>query len=250
MAARSGVGAGAVGGDSAPGTRAGLELARLGALAAQHRQAGHDSREGILRLVEAHGAPVLVEQLAEVTELHHNTVRSHLDVLMTEGRVNRTRVRTGGRGRPPWQYEAVTAGRLSDVGRELAALLGQPGAEGSAADVVAAWASVADRDEPAASPDEAVAGAAKTMTELGFDAVVSETGDAMVLRRCPFAALVREDPGVCRLHAAMVQRLFDRGGQDIAVERVEVWPRPDSCVIRLQRGDVRPFAVIEASPSR
>jgi len=134
-----------------------LELARLGALAAQHRQAGHDSREGILRLVEAHGAPVLVEQLAEVTGLHHNTVRSHLDVLMTEGRVNRTRVRTGGRGRPPWQYEAVTAGRLSDVGRELAALLGQPGAEGSAADVVAAWASVADRDEPAASPDEAVA---------------------------------------------------------------------------------------------
>lgn len=245
MAAGSGTDASS-GAGSDPGTRTGLELARLGALVAQQGASGHNSREGILRLVEAHGAPVLVEELAEVTGLHHNTVRSHLDVLLSEGRVERTRMHTGGRGRPPWQYEAVTAGRLSDLGRDLAEVLGQPEAEGSAAELVKAWASVAERG-PAATPDESVTSAAGALTELGFDASVAETGDAIVLHRCPYAALVREDPGVCRLHSAMVQRLFDRDGQGVGVARVEVWPRPDACVVRLRRPDVRPYAVIEPS---
>lgn len=60
-------------------------------------------------LVE-HIDPVTAADLAAELALHHNTVREHLDSLVEQGRARRRAGRRGGRGRPPWTYEAAPSG--------------------------------------------------------------------------------------------------------------------------------------------
>ena len=49
-----------------------------------------ESRSRIQAVVEAAPQPLTVEAIAEATGLHANTVRSHLDILLEEGRVVET----------------------------------------------------------------------------------------------------------------------------------------------------------------
>src|SRR5690606_37064914 len=67
------------------------------------------TREMLLRMVEAQGAPVSTAALATASGLHENTVRGHLDHLRADGYVRRTATAVAGRGRPAWLWEAHVA---------------------------------------------------------------------------------------------------------------------------------------------
>lgn len=231
------------------GFATGRALARLGLIAGrrsgQGSQAQHESRDRVLAMVEAAQQPLLIEDICEATGLHANTVRGHLDTLVAADRVDRTPGPRKGRGRPPWLYSAKEAGAVAELHRSLREQLETADADSVAREAAAAWASTAHFDKVAASPDEAVSQARTTLEELGFSAEESPVGDAIVLRQCPYASLVADNPVICDIHAALLGEILTRSGQDVSVTSLDVWARPGVCVAHLDRPDLRPSRVID-----
>src|SRR5690554_962470 len=62
------------------------------------------SRGQILEHLRTSAGPLTVAALAEQVDLHPNTVRLHLDQLVTAGLVTRERERRDRPGRPRWVY--------------------------------------------------------------------------------------------------------------------------------------------------
>lgn len=234
----------------APGI--GRTLARLAALAPQRVPEG-DTRGQILRLISEADEPVSVEWLCEQTSLHANTVRGHLEVLVAAGQIARTPGPRQGRGRPPMLYRATTT--QADLYDELVATLTEQLGDATDAalvdDAASRWAEVvADADERAGSPDEAVAVAVEALDRLGFSAQVSPVGDSITLGSCPYAALVHDQPVICDIHTALLRDLLGRTGQPVAVGDMEVFPAPGICRAHLDRPDRTPEWVIPGSRDR
>ncbi len=191
-----------------------------------------------------------VEDISSATNLHVNTIRTHLEVLRAAGRIQRSRGDAVGRGRPRWLYSAPDA--ADDPYRSLAAELSRAltAAEGAAvADAAAERWRRADNvvHELADTPDEAVAVAADALEKLGFEVDVSPVGDAVYLGRCPYASLVQEYPVICDIHARALEQVLAETGQPVGLRSLDVFPRPGVCVAHLRRGDVEPGRVIEGS---
>ncbi len=231
------------------GLATGRALARLGVLAGRRpvdgNQAQHESRDRVLALVEAAAEPMLIEDICEATGLHANTVRGHLDTLVAADRVTRTPGPRNGRGRPPWLYSAREAGAVAELHRSLREQLETADADSVAREAAAAWASTAQFDKVAESPDDSVAQARTTLEGLGFSAEESPVGDAIVLRDCPYASLVADHPVICDIHAALLGEILTRSGQDVSVTSLDVWARPGVCVAHLDRPDLQPSRVID-----
>jgi len=236
----------------APGTAdsIGRTLARLGNFA--HRGTAREtdsSRENILRIVMESEAPLTVESISTATDLHANTVRTHLEVLRAAGKVQRTRENSTGRGRPRWLYSAA---KSEDPYQELAADLGHALSEsrdpGLAAQAARRWrANAQARKQPAADPDEAVETAARSLGRLGFEVEVSPVGDAIYLGRCPYADLVVDNPVICDIHAHAVEQLLAGTGQPVELASLDVFARSGLCVAHLRREDLVPHRVVEGS---
>src|SRR5690242_3133960 len=78
------------------------------------------SRRRLLQVLRSAAVPVDAAALAAATDLHPNTVRFHLDVLIRTGFVRESSARQGRRGRPRTVYEPTTAG-VHDTGYALLA---------------------------------------------------------------------------------------------------------------------------------
>lgn len=247
-----------------PTAGVGWTLARLSALtpalSPKSDDSGTASREQILQLLRDSSAPMSIEDLCTATGLHGNTVRGHLEVLAAGGEVTRTRGATGGRGRPPWLYQASNRGQA--VMDELRATLkAQLGAGDSADEVFVIeaaerWAEAMGADfspRDVATPDEAVQAAADALTRVGFSAEASPLGDSITLRTCPYAALVADHPVICDIHTALLTDLLHRTDQGVELEQMQVWTTPTACLARLNRPDLTPERVIsrpaKATPS-
>jgi predicted ArsR family transcriptional regulator len=221
-------------------------LARLGQLTHRSVPGTDTSREQILRIVQESSGPLSVEDISGVTGLHVNTVRTHLEVLRAGGTIERSRGNPGGRGRPKWLYSAIAPEgpyhRLATDLREALAAAQDPRV---AAEAARRWRSAEGTGHgPTDSPDEAVDAAAHALAQLGFDVDVSPTGDALYLGQCPYAALVTEHPVICDIHAQALEQVLAGTGQDVALESMDVFPRPGVCVAHLRRRDVVPTRVI------
>ena len=133
----------------------GRTLARLGQLTshAPHTEV-ETSRENIARIVAESADPLSVEDIAGVTGLHANTIRTHLDVLRAAGRVERSREDSQGRGRPKWLYSAPDADDpYSRFAAELTSALSAARDEAQADEVAQRWRSADSvTEEPAAPP--------------------------------------------------------------------------------------------------
>lgn len=207
-----------------------------------------ESRARILLAVENAADPMTVEDIADRTGLHANTVRAHLDVLMAAGSISRTAADAHGRGRPRWLYRAASpvSSPFQVLAEALSMQLTQvadPALAGRAADQ---WAQALPDLPRAATPDEAVAEATDALNGLGFTAVANPRGDAITLTDCPYAELVDANPIICDIHAALVARLLTQTGQPVTVESVVVWTRPGMCAAHLRRPDLVPARIITA----
>lgn len=228
----------------------GRTLARLAAMAPTRLGSGDDattdSRALILHLIrDSAETPVSVEWLCEQTQLHANTVRGHLEVLVASGDVVREPARSSGRGRPPMLYRAGEDSALfRQLARTLAQQLGDATDPELIADAASRWADAAGGKPPVSSVDAAVEQAADALDQLGFAAQVSPVGDSVTLHHCPYAALVRDQPVICDIHTALLRDLLDRTGQPVTVDDMEVWAAPGICRAHLTRADRTPARVI------
>ncbi|MFN8125338.1 MAG: hypothetical protein U0R64_02320 [Candidatus Nanopelagicales bacterium] len=233
----------------APGI--GRTLARLASLTPRRDGAIEptDSRAQILELIRAADGPVSVEWLCGETELHANTVRGHLEVLLAAGQIVREPAKGTGRGRPPMLYRAENprAVLYAELVDTLARQIGDGTDPALVDDAARRWAEVSSGSAgPADSIDEAIGQAVTALDELGFSAEVSPVGDSVTLSSCPYAELVRDQPVICQIHTALLRDLLDRTGQPVGVGDMEVFPAPGVCRAHLVRPDRQPEWVVPA----
>ena len=208
-----------------------------------------ESRVRILQVVESADAPLTVEDIAERTGLHANTVRGHLDVLLAGGSVAREAADSAGRGRPRWLYRSASpsASPYQFLAEALSAQLARSDGAEFADAAAERWAHALPDLPVAFSPDEAVAEATDALNRLGFNAIASPVGDAISVTACPYAELVDDNPVICDIHTALVVRLLEQTGQPVTLDSMDIWARRGMCVARLSRPDVSPSRTIRTT---
>lgn len=207
------------------------------------------SRRTILESLRAADRPLTGEEIAELTGLHVNTARHHLDVLAAAGLITRDAATPTGRGRPKKLY-SVSPTALAPF-TELSDFL-QRALAGADADTVAVeaarrWLASVPQAAPVDDADGAVAVAVDSLRAVGFEAESDAVGDSIVVSQCPYASLIAEHPMICTVHAELVAGVLRRTGQDVTLDGFDVWVRPGVCRARLNRPDVNPAFTAEPS---
>jgi predicted ArsR family transcriptional regulator len=200
---------------------------------------GERQRRAILEALTGSREGLDTNQLAELLELHPNTIRWHLGVLTDANLVEAIPERRRGRGRPSIVHrltgEGIARGR--DDYRLLATML---------TDVVAA-----DRDGEArayeagvrwgrhlqqAEPDASIA---ELLDQEGFAA--EQHGDRLEMRRCPFYELAENSPQViCTLHHGIVEGALEEAGSEQTVDRLDPFVEPGLCIAHLTAREAPP----------
>ena len=209
------------------------------------------SRTRVLVAIEAASSPQTIEQVAESTGLHPNTVRSHLEVLVASGAVQREPLASSGRGRPKHAYRPMGGpSPHQTLAKALTAQFAGVADAAMIAQTAEHWSEFIGEPATATSPAEAVVVVVDELNQLGFAAEEGLIGDIIVLRNCPYADLVEDHPVVCDVHAALLTRLLEGTGQDVSMRSLDVAPVPHTCVVRLNRPDLAPHRVIEPAPKK
>lgn len=186
------------------------------------------ARRRVLAAVEESGRSVTAAQLARSLELHHNTVREHLDALVEAGLVAVSAAPTGRRGRPALRYAPAGPDPAQVVGSYLSlldAIVEQLGdgeqARRRAEAIGRRWAQLLP-DEPAAPTAQAAASAASTATSttrltamlphlshMGF--APEFDGEQITLKACPLMTASRPPHRlVCLMHEGFLNERFAR----------------------------------------
>ncbi len=206
-------------------------------------------RRAVLEALRAAGEPLGVAELAERLALHPNTVRFHLDALVSEGAVERAVEQPSGPGRPRTVY-AVRPGmdRGGERRYRLLAqiLLSRLAAEGPAAETAAVEAGqiwgrhLVEPLPPFHRPSapEAVDRLTAMLADLGFDPDPADatTGppSQVRLRHCPFLELAEEYGSiVCPLHLGLMQGALTELRAPVAAGVLEPFAEPDACLAHL-----------------
>ncbi|MBC7290189.1 MAG: helix-turn-helix domain-containing protein [Actinotalea sp.] len=223
-------------------------------------------RAALLQALGTTGGPTTVAALAELSGLHPNTVRAHLDVLVREGRATRRTEERVSRGRPRELYEATGAPDPAAAYAALALLLAEqlaqaaadPAAEGermgrrwaaaddAAQDVAAARAAPTEPAEatgatgsdagPAdrgASVDSGVDRVVAVLRRAGFAPELS--GNRVLLHSCPVRQVAHAQPAVvCQAHLGLIRATLEAAESSVAATRIEPFVEPDLCVAVLE----------------
>jgi predicted ArsR family transcriptional regulator len=209
-------------------------------------------RRAVLDVLRAAPSPLGVTETAERMGVHPNTVRFHLDTLVSEGLVERRSEPSPGPGRPRTVYTArpgMDRGGTRDY-RLLARILlsrwatADPAtAREEAMETGRAWGAhlvqpPAPFEEPTA--DRSVAALLALLGELGFAPHAEEAAESggpprrIRLRHCPFLELAEEHGTlVCPLHLGLMQGALARLDAPLTATRLEPFAEPDSCVAHL-----------------
>jgi len=215
------------------------------------------SRGRVLELLRAADTPLTVADVAEHCGLHPNTARFHLDALVAAGLAARDPgaepgPRHAAPGRPASGNRAAADGAASArPGERRYRLLAEmmTSLVADLADDPAATAERAGREwggylteSPLpgrrSSEAEALTRLTGLLADLGFDPEVqsgeTEQARRLVLRECPFREVAREHQAVvCPLHLGVIRGALDRMRAPLAADRLEVFPEPGLCRLRL-----------------
>ncbi|WP_244963305.1 helix-turn-helix transcriptional regulator [Actinomyces trachealis] len=228
------------------------------------RSALPSTRRRVLEYVESCAEAVTALEVATALGLHHNTVREHLDALISAGFVTSHSRATGRRGRPSILYASTApdpedvldsyltlldvvcetigtdeAGMrcAQEIGRRWAVVTGAPPVapvKGRAGDRTDGRA-----DSRELSVAERVAALEPHLSSMGF-APETDGDGGVLLRACPLVTRSRvPHPLVCTMHEAFLNEELRRndaaggpGGQRPG--QVELTPlQPDGCHLHL-----------------
>lgn len=203
-------------------------------------------RAVVLEVVQQQSAPVSIATIAELLDLHPNTIREHLDALVDRRYVDRTSAAPAGRGRPAALYAAVEVFEPDPRVREymgladaLAAYIERTAPDPASAALEAgyAWgnslASVRESSPSMGARDLVLS----TLDELGFSPEVTPTeapsSTRVRLRRCPLLdAAMRSPDVVCNAHLGMLRgALGNRHDADAVELQMEAFAEPGACVL-------------------
>jgi len=219
------------------------------------------SRSMIERYLAEAPRGLTVDELSERLGRHPNTVRGHLDVLVSRGLVVRVSDQPDGPGRPRHRYLlagapdpslAAVATLATAVSEELGTSLTDPTQARRAGQ---RWAHQVT-PEPAAmvvSPDASAHELAATMRRAGFGCEVDPVGDRLHLTRCPYGAMVTSAPAICNLHLYLAQASLAEHSAGVVADHIDVDVAPGLCVLYLLRPDRTPRRVVsrpEEGPAR
>jgi predicted ArsR family transcriptional regulator len=203
-------------------------------------------RPDVLRVLKAAHSPMSIATIADALDVHPNTVRFHLDTLVSAGRVEQVASDRKGPGRPALLFRA--AQRMDPGGlrhyRLLAEILasdlaGAPDADARALAAGRQWGRRLKPSPPngAGVPDaeQSVEHLVDLLDELGF--APERRGDAQVeLRHCPFLELAESQRAViCPIHLGLMQGALDTWEAPVMADRLEAFVEPDLCLVHLTR---------------
>lgn len=203
-----------------------------------------ESQNRILEHLKRRGIST-IPALAEDLELSVETVRTHLRSLGSEGLVQRSGTRRGGRGRPEILYgltesaEAWFPNRESEILQKLAAYLEDAGQQALLREFFAGYVDERRSDAMARVADlkgnSRVREVARILSEAGFMAEAGEDAEGrtvLKLPHCPMRRLVDATKAPCRAELAFVRDLL---GEQLT--RVEYIPEGDAaCCYAVTRG--------------
>lgn len=183
-------------------------------------------RREMLDALAAQSEPATVDELAAMTGLHANTVRSHLDGLVEDGVVSRNSVRSGRRGRPSWRYRVVPE-RMSGAPEYVALAMVLADQIAALSDDPPAAARAAGERWSAELPGAGTTTAhmVELLDDLGF--APQREGVDIRLLQCPLLSAARRNPEVvCGVHEGLIRgRLQDGEGG-----RLESFAGPGYCI--------------------
>jgi predicted ArsR family transcriptional regulator len=212
------------------------------------------SRQALLAALRRAGRPLDASEAAAAVGLHRNTARVHLDLLWKAGLVRRRPEDRSIQGRPRMLYESTAppadlveaAGTAANEPgyRELAGLLAQQLTQvadlpGEAILAGRRWAAALDERPLPAGPLSAAAAAAEVtgvLSRLGFDPEQDLSSGQILLHRCPFADVARENRAVvCGIHLGMLTATAERLNSPLRIAGLDpfVTDDPPMCVVRL-----------------
>jgi predicted ArsR family transcriptional regulator len=205
-------------------------------------------RRDALRVLRAAPGAMSITAIADELGVHPNTVRFHLETLVSDGRVEHVEPDRRQPGRPPLMFRAV---RQMDRGgarryRVLAEILingltveRNPGDK--ALEAGRAWGRQLESPAHRAKglgAEESIDRLVDVLDELGFAPERRESdGEQQVgLRHCPFLEVAETRTSVvCPIHLGLMQGALERWEAPLAVDRLDPLVEPDLCLARLSR---------------
>lgn len=222
------------------------------------RALGDRTRYAIYSEVASSSVPLSTSDIAEVLDLHPNTVRPHLERLREAGLLEVESASQGSVGRPQHRYmltaDAPSLGLeppayplLADLLAQLAAELGPR--DDDVAEVGRSWGrheaeSFDEADEEtgdtsgdtgASEDSPCVAALVAELAELGFDPTTdcADSRTTVSFTRCPYRELAEAHPElVCCLHRGIVEGIVERVG-GAAVANFATLADRDPCRVEL-----------------
>jgi len=213
----------------------------------------HGRRREVLRALRAAPDPMSILALTDkLDNVHPNTVRFHLDILVGDGVVELVEPDRKGPGRPPLMFRAVRQmdrggtrhyQLLAEVLTKALASEKHPRAKALAAG--RGWSSSLTNLEPGLEPpalfdtaDEAIDCLVDVLDELGFapERRESENEEQQVgMRHCPFLELAENQTDViCQLHLGVIQGVLEARRAPISAQRLDPLVTPDLCLLHLK----------------
>lgn len=178
------------------------------------------ARRRVLETVEAAAEPLTATEVAKALNLHHNTVREHLDSLVDAGFVRSAPRPTGKRGRPALLYSPtapdptlVLASYLTLLDAIAATLGDGEQARSTALEIGRRWA---EMTPPAAMAKNSTTGGVAeallpSLALMGFSPELLD--NEIVLRSCPMILDGRgPDPLVCLMHEGFLRAVAKHEG--------------------------------------
>ena len=208
-----------------------------------------ESRSRVLEVLQDTGAQLGVNDVAARLSLHPNTVRFHLEALVTSGLVDSEAEERDLPGRPRTLYSAnansASAGRRSY--RLLAEILASSMAAQTshprevAINAGQEWGRyLGEGPTPfkRVDADEATRRLVSAMEDIGFapEAVTKGRRRQVLLNRCPFREVAQEHPEVvCSIHLGLMNGLLAELDAPLEVDRLDSFVEPSLCVASLSR---------------
>jgi predicted ArsR family transcriptional regulator len=203
-------------------------------------------RHDVLRALKAAHSPMSIATIADALDVHPNTVRFHLDTLVSTGRVERVASDRRGPGRPALLFRATQ--RMDPGGPRHYQLLAEILASGLAGEQDAeAKATAAGREwgRQLTPPPSGAAGTLDAeesiehlvglLDELGFSP--ERRGDEQVeLRHCPFLEVAESQRSVvCPTHLGLMRGALETWRAPVTADRLDAFVEPDLCLVHLTR---------------
>lgn len=216
-------------------------------MAEQVSAAERAGRARVLDAVRTHTGPVTVADLAAAVGLHVNTVRFHLERLISDGLVEQAGQNRSSGGRPRLTYQALETGDdvrdqrdyqlLAEI---LAGSISETVPDPSAASLDAgrAWGRYlahAPKPHRSSSEREGVDELVRVLGEISFEPdVTGERGRVVALHHCPFREVAEAHREIaCSVHLGLMQGLLGSMRAPVTAVRLEPFVEPSLCLAHL-----------------